>query len=265
MTIGRSENAKRRKHNTYAALVFIVVISIIGALVYYVATKEEIDARFCPRTIPGHTVILVDKTDELGYTQRLSLITDVSAIIRNLEPGTLVSVFALSEKFEANAKPVIQLCRPSNFEDGDSELTKSRAFSEKRFNEKFEGPILQQVQKLTQTSPDKSSPIFEMLQLVGIQGFKSAAIDTNLALVIYSDFLHNTKDFGMYRGTYSFNIFASSDYGIQSIPKLGSVSIRMKYLMHTPTFQGGDNRKFWLQLFGAAGASIESIEQMEGG
>jgi len=69
----------------------------------------------------------------------------------------------------------------------------------------------------------------------------------------------------MYRPSNKFEDFASSDYGIQAMPKLREVSVRLKYLMHTPKFQGQNNRKFWMQLFKQSGAGIESIETMEGG
>jgi hypothetical protein len=35
--------------------------------------------------------------------------------------------------------------------------------------------------------------------------------------------------------------------------------------MHTPNFQGQDNKKFWMQLFKQSGAVIGSVETMEGG
>lgn len=265
MAIGKAQKAKQKKQVVYAGVMGVLAIAVIGALVFNALNKESLDSRFCPSNIPSHTVILIDKTDKLGFTQQQALLTDVSNVIKSLEAGTLVSLFALAADFESTADPIIQLCSPGRFEAGDSELTKSKSFTEKQFKERFEEPILRTVQDLATTAPDTSSPILEMLQLVGIKGFKSAGVNKQLELVIYSDFLHNTQKFSMYRTGNKFDDFASSDYGIQAMPKLRDVSVRLKYLMHTPQFQGQDNRKFWMQLFRQSGAAIESVETMEGG
>ena len=265
MAIGKAQKAKQTRQIISAVLIGIVAIGVMGALAFRAMTKESVDARFCPPAVPGHTVILIDKTDKLGFTQQQALLTDVSDVIKNLKAGTLVSVFALAADFESTATPIIQLCSPGRFEAGDSELTKSKSFTEKQFKDRFETSILQTVEDLATAPPDASSPILEMLQLVGIKGFKSAGINNNLELVVYSDFLHNTKRFSMYRPVNKFDDFASSDYGIQAMPKLREVAVRLKYLMHTPKLQGQDNRKFWMQLFRQSGADIESVETMEGG
>lgn len=265
MALGKAQKAKQTRQIVSAVILGIFAIAVMGALIFRAMTKESFDSRFCPSTIPGHTAILIDKTDKLSFTQQQALLTDVSDVIKNLKAGILVSVFALAADFESTAAPIIQLCSPGRFEAGDSELTKSKSFTEKQFKERFEEPILQTVTDLANTEPDRSSPILEMLQLVGIKGFKSAGISNTLELVVYSDFLHNTKSFSMYRTSNKFEDFASSDYGIQAMPKLREVSVRLKYLMHTPKFQGQDNRKFWMQLFKQSGARVESIETMEGG
>lgn len=264
MVIGKAQKAKQTRQIIYATLIGVVAIGVISALGFRAMTKETLDARFCPPTVPGHTVILIDKTDKLGFTQQQAVLTDVSDVIKNLKSGTLVSVFALAADFELKAAPVIQLCSPERFEAGDSELTKSKAFAEKQFKDRFEAPIMLAVENLATGSPDTTSPILEMLQLVGINGFKSAGINNNRELVVYSDFLHNTKRFSMYRASNKFDDFASSDYGIQAMPKLRGVAVRLKYLMHKPKLQGQDNRKFWMQLFRQSGADIESVETMEG-
>lgn len=265
MAIGKAQKAKQTRQIIYAVLIGLVALGVIAALAIRAITKESLDARFCPSKVPGHTVILIDKTDKLGFTQQQTLLTDVSNVIKNLKVGTLVSVFALASDFENTAAPIIQLCSPGRFEEGDNIFTKSEAFTEKQFRDKFEAPILRTVEDLATAPPDASSPILEMLQLVGIKGFKSAGINNNLELVVYSDFLHNTKRFSMYRTVNKFDDFASSDYGIQAMPKLREVAVRLKYLMHTPKLQGQDNRKFWMQLFRQSGADIESVENMEGG
>ena len=265
MALGKAQKAKQTRQIVSTVILFIFGIAVTGALIFRAMTKESFDSRFCPSAIPGHTVILIDKTDKLGFTQQQALLTDVSDVIKNLKEGTLVSVFALAADFESTAAPIIELCSPGRFGAGDSELTKSKSFTEKQFKERFEEPILQTVTDLANAEPDRSSPIMEMLQLVGIKGFKSAGISNALELVVYSDFLHNTKSFSMYRTSNKFEDFASSDYGIQAMPKLREVSVRLKYLMHTPKFQGLDNKKFWNLLFRQAGARIETIESMEGG
>ena len=265
MAIGKAQKAKQRRQIITAVILGVIASAVVGVLGFRAMTKESFDSRFCPSSIPGHTVILIDKTDKLGFTQQQALLTDVSAVIKNLKVGTLVSVFALAADFESTAAPIIQLCSPGRFEVGDSTLTKSKSFTEKQFKERFEAPILRTIEELAATSPDSSSPILEMLQLVGIKGFKSAGISNNLELVIYSDFLHNTRNFSMYKASNNFNEFIASAYGMQAMPKLRDVQVHMKYLMHTPKFQGKDNQFFWQRLFKHSGTVMEKIETIEGG
>lgn len=266
MAIGKAQKAKQKLQ--YILAIFFLVSVAVGATVLAVniSKQEKLDSKFCKEieSIPGHLIILIDGTDKLTYTQQQSLKIDVSRRINNLETGTLVSVFTLDENFQANSLPVIHLCNPGKFEDGDNKFTKSKAFAYRQFQERFESPVMEKINMLATTEANNSSPILEMLQLVGINGFRRSGIDRNQELIIYSDFLHNTKSFNMYKSTLDFDTFSLSIYGMQTMPKLTGVSVKMKYLMHSPRFQGDSNRRFWLQLFRQSGAKIESVKIVEG-
>lgn len=255
MAIGKAQKAKEKRQTLYAVFLGALALAVMLVLGFYAITKESFDSRFCPSTtIPGHTVILIDKTDKLGFTQQQALLTDVSDVIKSLEAGTLVSIFALAANFESTATPILQLCSPGRFGKEDNIFTKSKSFTEKQFKERFEAPILRTVENLTTDGPEASSPILEMLQLVGIKGFKKSNVSSNLQLVIYSDFLHNTKNFSMYSTSYSFEKFIRSDYGRQSMPQLPDVAVDMRYFVHTPKFQNKENKDFWALLFKKAGS-----------
>ena len=119
-------------------------------------------------------------------------------------------------------------------------------------------------ESLVATQPAKWSPIFEMLQLVGINGYRKQDVKGERRLIVMSDMLQNMPEFTMYKGPVEYSAFAASDYGKKAQSELTDVSVELHYLMNSPQLQTKRNLKFWEDYFLKAGARIVAVRPLEG-
>jgi hypothetical protein len=219
----------------------------------------------CPASGPiGHYVLLVDKTDPLTFTQNEAFTVILRELVEKRIPeGYLLSVFVLGEDFKETAKPLIERCNPGNGRD-KSEFTENVRQLNKQYQEGFLEPLLEQSNALVATQPAKYSPIFEMMQLVAINGFRSHDVKGERRLVVLSDMLQNTAQFSMYKGTVDYATYASTPYGQKTQLELRGVKVEVHYLMNRPDIQTKRNLNFWEEYFEKAGAKLVSARALEG-
>lgn len=195
----RRRRQRRNRDILFGSLLLAFVVAAVGAIGFLTLSKSEgLDAAsLCPAAGPqGHYVLLVDKTDPLSFTQKEAFAVTLRDIIEKRIPeGFLFSVFVLGDDIEASAKPLVELCNPGSGA-GKSEWTANLKRLRRQYEEGFLGPLIQQSNALLTAQPAKSSPILEMLQLVGINGFRARAINGERRLFIMSDMLHNTAQIG---------------------------------------------------------------------
>ena len=209
-------------------------------------------------------MLLVDKTDILSFTQKEAFSITLRDIVEKRTPeGYLLSLFVLGEDFKDNAKPLVELCNPGTGAD-KNELTANLKQLKKQYQERFLDQILGKSDMLIAATPAKASPIFEMLQLVSINGFRKHSVNGEKRLIIMSDMLHNTPQFSMYKGPVDHQTFTASDYGRKSYLELQDVEVEIHYLMNTPQLQTKRNVKFWEDYFNKAGARIVAVQPLEG-
>lgn len=267
MRISRAGARQRNKHIALGVAALSAVIAVVGLVVYFIITREGPPDKttLCPAKGPkGHVILLVDKTDPLNFTQSASFRTLLEGLAeRGIEPGYLLSVFALGEDYRETAKPVFEKCNPGKGE-GKSELTDTISKLQKQFRTEFLDPMLDLADILQGSQPAKASPVFEMIQLVSINGFRKRAVDGPRRLIIVSDMLQNTPQFSMYRGIGEFSAFQGSDYGKRMQADLKGVAVELHYVMNTPQLQNRRHLKFWEDYFSGAGARIAAVRPMEG-
>ncbi|PIF16757.1 hypothetical protein CLU89_3900 [Acidovorax sp. 30] len=266
----RSRRAQQDAAHTLKKLIALIVVAlvIVSGVAFYVhqSSVPPLDKlTLCPAEGPrGQYTLLVDKTDPLNFTQKAAFMVTLRDLIeRRVPPGYLVSVFVLGEDFKATAEPLIELCNPGTGADR-SELNSNLKRLRAQYESKFLEPMLKQSESMISTQASQSSPIFEMLQLVAINGFRKHDIKGERRLVILSDMLHNTPQFSMYKGTVDFEQFSASDYGRKAQSELRSVDVELHYLMNAPKLQTKRNLKFWEDYFNKAGARIVEVRPLEG-
>ena len=263
--------AKAKRNDTLmwiAGVALLVVTAAAVALVTYTQVSRAPpldDTTMCPASGPlGHIVLLVDKTDPLNFTQQQAFSVAMKELVETKVPeGHLLSIFVLGEKFEQSALPLIELCNPGS-DVGKSELNANLKRLRRQYEDRFVRPLGDAAKALVASEPAKASPIFEMLQLVGINGFRKHAVRGPKRLVLVSDMLHNTPQFNMYAGPADFEIFESTDYAKRTQAELRDVSVELHYLMTTPRLQTRRNQIFWERYFERAGASLSEVRKVEG-
>lgn len=261
--------AKRRAAWQMVAGVILLTIAlaVVAGIVYFQVTRAKpLDrATLCPAEGPlGHTILLVDKTDPLNFTQRQAFAVAMKDLVANKVPeGHLLSIFVLGERFEQSAQPLIELCNPGS-DVGKSELSSNLKRLRQQYEERFVKPLDEVAKALVADEPAKASPIFEMLQLVGINGFRKHAVQGPKRLVIVSDMLHNTPQFSMYQAALDFEAFEATDYAKKVQADLTDVTVELHYLMTTPRLQTRRNLAFWERYFDRAGARLTEVRRVEG-
>jgi hypothetical protein len=219
----------------------------------------------CPADGPvGHYVLLVDKTDPLTFIQNQAFTVIFKDLIEKRVPeGYLLSVFVLGDHFQRNAAPLVELCNPGKGV-GRSELTSNLTKLRRQYESKFIEPLSEHFDDLVAIRPSETSPIFEMLQLVGLNAFRKHDVSGERRLLMVSDMLQNTPQFSMYKGTVDYAAFAPTDYANKTQPDLRGVQVELHYLMNKPQIQTRRNLQFWEDFFEKAGARIDLVRPMEG-
>ncbi|SDZ14202.1 hypothetical protein [Nitrosomonas sp. Nm58] len=261
------EKKQRRSHMLWGSAALLMALFIVGLAAYFLVTaKDDLNSEtLCPSEGPlGHYILLVDKTDPLSFIQKEAFQVELESIVRHKLPeGYLFSVFSLGENFQNNAKPLVELCNPGDGKE-KSHWTTTVSILQKQYQEKFLTPLLQKSEELVSAKHAKESPIFEMIQLVSINGFQKHAVKGEKKLIIMSDMLHNTSQFNMYKSKFDFEDFAVSPYGKKSQLELSNVSVELYYLMNTPSLQTRKHALFWEQFFNNSGARVVAIRPLGG-
>jgi hypothetical protein len=269
--MSRSKSRARQQELRYylgGGLLFlsVLVVAVFATIARVRAGNGAPDAvTMCPADGPkGHYVLLVDKTDPLTFTQKEAFTVILRDLVERRTPkGYLLSIFVLGEDYKQNAKPLIELCNPGAGAE-KSQWTGDVKGTQKQYEEKFIAPMLKESEALLVSKSAKSSPIFEMLQMVGINGYQKRAISGPRRLFIVSDMLQHTPEFDMYAGDYDFATFEESAYGKKSQAELKDVEVEINYLMNTPRLQSRRNSTFWERYFEKSGARVVSINPVEG-
>jgi hypothetical protein len=264
---GRRAARRAGQQRLLAVLLVVVTLAIVGSVAAWLVTRPAPPdaSTLCPAGGPtAHYVLLVDTTDPLDFTQKQAFNATLRDLVgRRIPQGALVSVFVLGEDFRSTAEPLVELCNPGSGA-GASALTSNPARLRQQYEERFLQPMLAQSDRLVATKPAKWSPIFEMLQLVGINAFQRHDVHGERRLIVMSDMLHNTPQFSMYKGSMDFAALASTDYGRKSMADLPGVDVELLVLLNTPQLQTKRQMKFWEDWFERAGAKVVDVRPLEG-
>jgi hypothetical protein len=263
----RRQRARARREIVLGVGAGAAALAVAGGAgwAWWAHRAAGLDAQMCPVAGPtGHIVLLVDKTDPLSFTQKQAFQQRLRELVtRRTPPGCLLSVFVLGETFRDDAKPLAELCNPGDG-SGASELTANPAQLRRRYDDRFIAPLMNEAEALQAVRAAKWSPIFEMLQLVGINGFQARDVKGPRRLVVMSDLLHNTPRLSMYRAIPDFDEFARTDYAVKSQARLDGVAVELDVLMNTPALQTRRLVQFWERWFDRAGAHVERVDPLEG-
>ncbi|MCM2319078.1 MAG: hypothetical protein NDI93_07085 [Pseudomonas sp.] len=265
--VGRVARRKRNRELIRATGLGLLLLAVLSMGGYFFAHRDIAPDRatLCPASGPlGHYVVLVDNTDPYNFMQRQAFLQSLTALAEEkVEQGHLLSIYVLGAEVSEHATPVFEKCNPG-IGAGKSEMTANLARIKKRFEDEFKKPILKLSESVLVDKPSDRSPIFEMLQIASINGFRAKDVQGDRVLVIFSDMLPNTQEFSMFKGYGSFSSFLDSHYGRKSQTDLGGVKVEVNYLLNYPKLQTRSQLSFWEEYFKKAGARLVSVKTLEG-
>ncbi len=269
MITPRPRRGTQARHLALAIVLFVVLVGAgVGTVVAWLRFQPvQRDARLCPVSGPlGHYVLVVDTTDPLNFVQRQAFDTWRHDLVeRRLPKDYLLTVFALGEDLQADARPLIELCNPGSGDDA-SNVTSNVRRLRRTYEDKFVKPLDGVSASLVATIPARTSPVIEMMQFAAINGFNKAHVAGEHRLIVLSDMLHNTPDFSMYQqgADLSYERFAQTPYGRRANASLDHVEVELQYVMTDPRNQTRRQLKFWEDWFEHAGARIVAVNRLEG-
>lgn len=267
MRKSRAQTRQERMNILWGSIALLAVGLVAAAAIYLqvTTTPQPDETTLCPASGPvGHTILLVDRTDPLNFTQKQAFQALLEEIItEKIALGELLSVFVLGEDYTSTSKPVIELCNPGDGSD-KSEWTANIKRLNRQFEQKFRAPMLALANELNSQQPAKFSPVLEMIQLASINGFRTHKVDGPRTLILVSDMLHNTSNFSMYKGEYEYTRFLESPYGRKVNADLMGVKVELHYVLNSPNLQTRRHLKFWEDHFSNTGARIVSVRPLEG-
>lgn len=184
-------------------------------------------------------------------------------ITTKVPDGHLFSVSVLGEQIEQSAQPLIELYSPGS-DVGKSEFTTSLKRLLQKFDQRSIEPLEEVATSLAATEPAKASPIFEMLLLVGINGFRKHSVNDSCRLSMISDMFHNNPQFTMHHEGVEFGVFQSTDNVNKSRADLQCCSGELHHFMNTPRAQTRDSVNFYAHYFEQAWARLSDLRRLEG-
>lgn len=246
------------------SLIFIIIAPLVAGYLYLSQSKTDKNT-LCPDSGPtGHIVVLIDNTDPYSFIQHEAFTNSLKVLAKEtVKKGELLSIYNLNESFEKNAKPIFEKCNPGTPKE-ESELTSNLKKVETRFNQNFYEPIQSIALSLTSKVPSTQSPIFEMLQLASINSFQKQKTNGEKTLIIFSDMLHNTDEFSMFKPIPEFDEFLKTAYGQRTQTDFQNINVHINYLMNYPKLQTRKQLHFWEKYFEKMGGKITKVTPMEG-
>ena len=258
---------KQQQFRLVVAIALGLACTVVLALVIAVAPWRTFDRdTLCPdHGDYARTVVLVDATDSLRQSQQKAVIGWMQALPRRLDMHELVSVFVLSEENLNLAKPEIELCYPGD-ESRANRLVENPRRMQQRFEKKFQGPMAAAIERLAMTSPQRTSPIHEMLQVVAL--YPNFDATKKRRLIVVSDMIqHAPPAYSQYSDGMDFFGWKDSAHG-RDVPgyALSGVDVTILYLKrreeHAKRVQKRAHIEFWKEYFSELGASVARVKQL---
>lgn len=269
MALSKKKKGSQTKEIILISFLLILILGVIGgaAWMYFGNKKAELDkTTFCPivngEPTPSATLtILLDETDPLSSLQQDFVMVAIENMVREVEPGTLISIYTLSSTGEITRKPVFERCKIRDGSDADP-LTENEKLLNKRFINNFRAPLASIMSSLTSSSEKgKESKIIEQIQSCAINTFQKWHPEGEQTLVIFSDMLQNSQGFSMYKNrNYKFADFKKLPFAAEAKTNLLGVNVEIYYFITNARLQRNSNVEFWKDFFRSAGARVNRVE-----
>lgn len=261
----RVDESKRWKDLTGVALFTAVAIVIIafGMVAFHFAPVET-DAMNCPEDGPSSfTVALVDVTDTLSPVQTQALRNGFQLIRDYIVPpfGSL-ELFVVEEDGSKLLTRRAALCRPDR---SGSELTRNKKRQEEAWHERYQKPFDAALDAAAGGNSSSRSPILEAIQSIAVTSLQAPTrAQKRQVLVVFSDFMQNTKQVSFYKGVPNSGAFLASNDFMQLKADLSGVSVLLVQIERPSAKDDNSLMLLWKQIIQAEGAATVCIASLQG-
>lgn len=242
-------------------LLWLVIASVaggFGASAYVMLTRPPDAVALCESgaRLDASTVIVVDTTDSFTEIQRRRARAAIEGARDRLPRGGRLTIVAINPDDASQPLELVSACNPGKPEDANPLFDTTRIVRE-RWEKNF-GDLVEAAIERSSTGPEaSSSPIIVTVAALGTRPDFDARVVTR-RLIIISDMLEHQKGVYSQLGAKSFLSDYRSSSLVQSAPLLlQGIAVEIDYLLrpHYAAIQGAAHRRFWVRLFGDAGAT----------
>jgi hypothetical protein len=260
------QKRKTRNNILFSVFFFSVVVAGIASAVWWnLQRKPGLDpVTLCPAQGPsGQRVVLIDRTDPFNLAQKTSLDIFIKNLVNDTPPGHLLSVYVLGDDFQANTKPLFELCNPGDGQD-KSELTANLKALKQQYLKHFIEPMSSVSEGMMNAQPAKESPILEMLQLVNLNSIQKQKVNGEVRLYVLSDMLQNSKALTMYGKPVTFDTYAASYASSKLFVDFSQVTVEVHMVNNSPRTLNPLLLDFWKAYFEKAHVKSVSFHALSG-
>lgn len=243
-------------------LVISAMLAGFGAAAFTMLSRPPDAAVLCEAgsEIAVSSVVLVDTTDALTEIQQRRVRTTIEAERDRLVRGGKLSILAINAEEPEQPFELFSACNPGRAAD-ENPLFVTTSAVDKRWIEKFAGPIERAIKEVTSAAGAESSPIIVSIAAVMTRPDFDARVPERRLLILSDMLQHEPNGYTQLGGGDIWKTFSQSDLAQRASLDLRGVTVAIDYLMREKyaRVQGEKHRAFWQRLFVEAGATSVSF------
>lgn len=220
----------------------------------------------CPLSGPeGHTVILIDATDEFSAIQKADLKRYFSKLKSDVTQYSQIAIYAPQEMSDEDfLTPELKICNPGDAQ-GISGITANPKQIQKKYDVNFSDKIDDVLDNGLNSEGAAISPVMEMIQAVAVDGFPIES-DKPKRLIIVSDMLQNADWYSHYRDKVDFDAAKTKSHFQHVYVDLSGVEVEILYIAREGYEHLQTNRHgmFWDAFFAYMNGNVKSIKRIGG-
>lgn len=265
------KRVKKAKDDKLGYIIIGVVVATLAAIAIFIVSNRAADTdqeSMC--RVDGkfdRQVIILDMTDNYNSIQVTQIKHIIMNIIDHLKIGEQIQLFFIDSTLPADMRPLVTLCNPDSGE-GKSELYSNPKLLKKRWEKRFNTPLMKHIAALSAEYSSTRSPIIETVQVVNNIAFPYVKDpQRHYKITIISDMIQNSDALSFFTaspGTLETFVDSKNFFKIRTDLEGVDVDIVVVRRDKLERFQNRDYIDFWIHLFESMNANVESIKMTDG-
>ncbi len=265
------KRVKKAKDDKLGFIIIGLVVTILAAIAIFIVSNRaaDTDQESMCRTDGkfDRQIIILDMTDNYNSIQVTQIKHIIMNIIDHLKIGEQIQLFFIDSTLPADMRPLVTLCNPDSGE-GKSELYSNPKLLKKRWEKKFNTPLMKHIAALSDEYSSTKSPIIETVQVVNNIAFPYVKDpQRHYKITIISDMIQNSDTLSFFTATPgTLDAFVDSKKFFKIRTDLEGVDVDIVVVRRDKLerLQNRDYIDFWIHLFESMNANVESIKMTDG-